>query len=357
MAENRQKNKNRAKLLGNEELGGFMQELALLLHSAMPTADALYLLAEEQTEGRVKGLIKELADKVENGLPLSAALEQTGIFPQYACGLVAVGEQAGRLEEALAALGRHYEDRARLDRQLKAALMYPAMLLLIMLIVIVVLLSQVLPVFNDVYAYLGGRLTGVAGGLLVIGKALDAAMPVLLAVLVALVLFVAAFGAIEGFRGRITDSWRRLFGDKGVNRSINTARFAQALAMGLSSGLSLDKAVLLGAEMLADIPAAKARMLGGLDALDEGLPVAKAFAKADVLPQSCCRMLEFGIKSGSTDAAVAQIADKLAEESQQALAARVGQVEPALVLITSVLVGLILLAVMLPLMNIMTAIG
>ena len=87
------------------------------------------------------------------------------------------------MEEALRSLSTYYEERSRMDRRVRSALLYPAVMLALMLVVITVLLVRVLPIFNDVYASLGGSLTGVAGGLLAIGRGLDAAMPVLLVLL------------------------------------------------------------------------------------------------------------------------------------------------------------------------------
>ena len=76
-----------------------------------------------------------------------------------------------------------------------------------------------------------------------------------------------------------------------------------------------------------------------------------------MLPRAECRLLELGMRSGSGEEVMDHIAQRLSEEADAALEARMGQIEPTLVMISSLLVGLILLSVMLPLMNIMTAIG
>ena len=182
-------------------------------------------------------------------------------------------------------------------------------------------------------------------------------MPVLCVLLVLVVLFLALFAALPAFRGRVLALWRKSRGDKGVSRQINTARFAQSLSMGLSSGLPLEEALTLSADLLADVPSAAAKCRDCLARLDEGMPLAQAMSQSGVLPRAQCRLLELGLRSGSGDSAMEQIARQLSEESEMALEETVGRVEPTLVVITSVLVGLILLSVMLPLMHIMTAIG
>lgn len=345
------------RLFSNDQTGAFCQGLALLLHAGVGAADALALLAEEESDSHCRSILDSMARRMDDGLSLAAAVQESGCFPDYLCSLLEVGERSGRTEEALSALSKHYENRARLDRRLRAALLYPAILLVIMLAVIVILLVRVLPVFNEVYSYLGGRLTGVAGGLLALGQALDQAMPFLCVLLALVVAAVALFALSPGFRTRVLSFWRRHWGDRGVSHKINNARLAQSLAMGLSSGLPLEESMTLAASLLDEVPAARSRCLDCLDRLEQGLPLAKAMGESGALPKGECRLLELGLRSGAGDTVMEDIARRLSEESESALEEKVGQVEPALVMVTSVLVGVILLSVMLPLMHIMTAIG
>ena len=244
-----------------------------------------------------------------------------------------------------------------MDRQIRSALTYPAILLLLMLVVIVVLLSKVLPVFDEVYASLGGELTGVAGGLLVMGQALDAAMPFLCVLMAIIVILVLLFSLSDSFRNKLLTAWRQKNGDKGISRKINDARFAQALAMGLGSGLPLEEAVDMCATLLQDVPSAVERCKTCAARLAEGGDLADTLRESEMLPPSTCRLLTLGVRSGNGDAVMEDIARRLSDEANQALERKVAQVEPTLVLGTSLLVGIILLSVMLPLMNIMTAIG
>ena len=336
------------KMISNEELSTLCLELSMLLHAGVGMGDALSLLAEEGDK-----LLGEMAEQVDGGMPLSAALRDSGRFPVYACGLVEVGERTGRTEEALAALARYYEDRVRLARRVRSALLYPAVMLVLMLVVIAVLLVKVLPIFDDVYASLGGRLTGVAGGLLALGRWLEGAMPVLWVLLALVALFAAAFAASGSFRTRVLSLWRNSHGDKGVARLLNNARLAQAMAMGMASGLPLDEAVTLSAGLME--AGAKERCLACQKQLEEGQSLSTALRT--LLPANQCRLLELGQRSGTGDASMEKIARDLTEQGEAALDDLVGRVEPALVLVCSVLVGLILLSVMLPLMHIMSAIG
>lgn len=343
--------------LSNLEIADLCRELALLIHAGVGLGDGLNLLAEEEDRKEIKDLLCGLGQQVDTGAFLSQAMEETGLFPVYMTGLLRVGEQVGRVEETLDSLSRYYESREVMERQIRSSLTYPVILLLLMTVVIVILLSQVLPVFNDIFSSLGGQLTGVAGGLLLLGQALDRGMPVLCVLLAVFLILLAAFSLHRGFRKKLVSIWNLHMGDRGVSGKLNNARFAQALAMGYSSGLPLEDAVDLAAVLLQDVPDAVKRCGVCAQMLRQGDDLSLALGETKLMDPAACRLLTLGMRSGSGDRVLEEIADRMQEDARQELDTAVSRVEPALVLVTSVLVGVILLSVMLPLMNIMTAIG
>ena len=343
--------------LTNLETAGLCRQLALLMHSGVAAGDALNLLAEEEENKKIRALLEGMTAAMDGGAYLSQAFEEAGCFTAYVTGLLTVGEQVGRTEETLNALADYYENRERTTRQLIHSLTYPAVLLLLMAVVIVILLSQVLPVFSDIYASLGGRLTGVAGGLLLLGQMIDTAIPVLGALLALAFLAGLTVYVHRGLRAKALAWFNARWGDKGIFRRMNNARFAEALSMGFTSGLPMEDAVDLAALLLAEVPAAQARCSKCGDMLRAGEDLAAALSAGDLMQTSSCRLLALGLRSGTGDSVMESIAKRMQEEASEALESMVSKVEPALVLLTSVLVGVILMSVMLPLMNIMTAIG
>lgn len=345
------------KRLSYEEISNLCLGLSTLIHAGIGAGDGLSLLAEDEEPSEYKDLLLQLAEKADCGFSLSAAFKESGVFPGYVCGLLETGERSGQVEESLASLAKYYEDRMHMEQQIKSALLYPAVLLLIMLAVIVVLLARVLPVFDSVYAQLGSQLTGIAGGLLSFGQVLDQLMPLLCGLLAVAVIFLSVFAASSGFRKKILGYWRRRFGHRGISGKMNTARVSQVLAMGMSSGLPVEEALELAAELVEDVPSVKEQCLSCASDLAGGMQLPAALRGHGILPQAECRLLEAGMKGGAGDRTMQEIARRLSENSEDALHRMVSQVEPALVLVTSVQIGLILLSVMLPLVHIMSAIG
>ena len=338
--------------LSTEDCSTLCLSLSQQLSAGMGLGDALSFLAEDASDPRDKALFAAMAQNADKGMPLPEVFRSAGCFPHYLCSLLDAGSRVGKTDEALAALARHYDSRRRLEQQIRSAILYPTLLAAVMLVVVVVLLVWVLPVFHDVYALLGSSLTGLAGGLLLMGTALGKALPVLGALAV---LFAVLF-AIAPLRRKFAALWRRCRADRGVARKINAARFVQTLSMGISSGMTSQDAVALALHLTETSPFRK-RCEACLSHVENGDTLPSALRKTDLLPKPACRLLDAGLRSGCGEAVLETIAQQRLEDSETALEHSVSRIEPTLVLVTSLLVGAILLAVMLPLMNIMTGIG
>ena len=347
---------DKAKILTDLETAMFCRGLVLQLHAGIGLADGIHLLSQDET-GQKQELFQQMAAGLDEGKLLSAVLEEAGCLPDYVCAMVKIGQQTGKLEETLRSLADFYEQRSRQKRQIKNALTYPSMVFVLMLVVVTVLLVKVLPVFDGVYGSLGSRLTGVAAGLLHLGQLLKGAMPALLATLGGAAVFVLAYWKAAVLRESVNGWFRQRFGDRGIGRKFNNARFAQAVAMGLASGLTLEESLELAENLLKTVPGAAERCRECAKHLETGKTLSEAMAAAQLLPPAESRLLTVALRAGNGDRVMDEIARRLSQQAEDAVEDLVSKIEPAMVLIASLLVGVILLAVMLPLMNIMSTIG
>lgn len=215
-------------IFSHEDAAQFFRSLSLLLRGGIGLAEGMYLLAREKTPRKQQ--LEAMGRELDAGKLLSDALQ--GSFEQYALGMIRVGEATGRLEESLDALGTFYEERVRTRQKLKNAISYPGMVFMLMLLVVGVLLTQVLPVFDGVYASLGSRLTGIGAGLLQLGMGLKAVLPVLFWLLLAAAVTAVLIWKVEKLRLSFLGYLRRYFGDRGVLRKFNNARFVRGLSRG-----------------------------------------------------------------------------------------------------------------------------
>lgn len=339
---------------GSENLSTLCLSLSHLFHAGIGSADALFLLYEDETDTACKAVLREMAKNADSGMSLAACFQAAGVFPHYLCTLLQVGESVGKTEQTLQRLGVYYQSMARLQRQLRSALMYPAVLLGVLVCVLVVLLIWVLPVFDGVYAQLGGGLTGVAGWLLHLGQGLGKALPWICCALI----LIAVLFAVAPIRKGMVKLWKKHWGDRGVWGAVNTARFIQALSLGITSGMTETEAVQMASTMAqSDVPAFSARCGQCKNILAQGMTLTAALRQSSLLPPAEARLLDSGIRSGQGQQALENISDRLLERSENRVAGLAEKIEPAVVIFACVLIGLVLLSVMLPLMNIMNTIG
>lgn len=345
------------KKLGSEYISSFCLEMSLLLHAGIGIEDGLYLLVEDETDKSCQSMLRGMADCLAEGEPFSAAIRESGCFPKYVSDMVATGEETGRMEQSFRALSEYYDRQVQLSSQIRSALLYPAILMVLMLVIIVVLLVKVLPIFNQVYTQLGGTMSGAAQVLLRAGNVLGNAMPVLCGILGLAVVAALVLGCSGAVRGALLQVYKRMFGEHGLTRKMGEAKFASAMAMGMMSGLNTEDAFRSAMLFQESVPRTEKRYKKCLEMLDAGEPMADCFKENEILEGKYCRILDLGAKSGTSDTAMEEIARRLDVSLQMEIERKVGRIEPTIVIITSVLVGIILIAVMLPLINIMSSIG
>ena len=342
--------------LTQSELSRIFRSLGSLLHAGISPAEGIYLLAREEA-GETAALLERIGQELDLGGVLSQVMADSGAFPAWAWAMVRVGEDTGRLEEATGFLADYCDEQLRTRRLLKQSFAYPCILFALMLGVIALLLMKVLPVFDRVYASLGSSLTGTAGILLMLGRWLEGSLPAVFILLAMLLVLLGAFRFCQPVRRALTGWYRIRLGDRGVNRKFNNARFARALAMGIGSGMTAEEAVSLAGQLLEELPGAARRCEEARKLLEEGAALDDALQQTDLLPPARGRMLAVGLRSGNVDRILTDLADRMEQDARQALEDTLSRVEPAMVLLCAALVGLILLSVMVPLLDILAALG
>ena len=335
----------------------FCQELHQLYRAGITPAGGLAMLREDETDPRVLTWLDKLCAFTEEGMPLAEALRETGVFPAYMTDMIGLAENTGRLEDTLLALQRHYERRINMRRNIRSAVTVPLILLVVMIAVVVLLITQVLPVFDRVFAQLGVRMGGVAQGMMRAGQVLAKAgtgIAIALAVLAAAVLAVALIPAL---RQKFSAWFIRRFGGRGILGQMAVSRFASSMAMATASGMGMEEAVSLSAKLCAGAEEIDAKTAKCLAEIENGGTPADALAGSGLFSGRDCSLLKLAERTGSLPDTLESLAARQEQESLHRVDRLVGTIEPAIVLITSVLAGVILLSVMLPMMGLLSGIG
>ncbi len=347
----------RKKELQPRYLSALCLELATLLQAGISINEGLYMLYTDDDSPRSKALLQGLYEDMESGENLAGAVEHSGAFPAYMTAMLRLGERTGRMEETLRALSAYYDQREQLRSSLRSAVAYPMLLLLLMGAVVVLLVTRVLPVFQDVFAQLGAQMSPFATALMHFGQGLSGAAVYILAVLGLLVLVALLLFAIPTLRSRTGRFFRWHFGGRGIAGRRAAADFASAMAAGMASGLDVEEALELAGQVSGGSKQMQQKLTGCRTALDSGESLEQALAGSGIFSHRDSRMLSLGIRAGAGDSVMQQLAARSQIRVQAQTEAAMGRIEPAIVILLSVLVGGVLLSVMLPLLGILSVIA
>lgn len=348
--------KNTNANLTDREIAAFCAQIGMLLNSGISVAEGIRIMLEDNDSREGRRLLTAVLEHCELGGAFSDALEKAGVFPRYMVDMVRIGEASGRLDEVMNALQSYYEREDTLRKNIRSAVRYPAVMIVMMVVVVGVLVAKVLPIFSQVFSQLGVAMTGFSAAVLRFGLVLSRSSLVLMIILVlAALAAMLLFGTARG-RALRRQLGLKFFATRGTYERLARARFAGGMAMMLSSGLDTDKSLQLVAR-LVDHPLFEKRIAECQALMAQGTPFADALVQTKLFSGVYGRMISIGFRTGSADTVMQELADRTAEEMQEEVNDRIWRIEPTLVAVFSVIVGIILLSVMLPLMGIMASIG
>lgn len=345
-----------AKPLTPDETAYLCEQLAMMLGSGMQLGDGLEIISQDKDAGEIGTLCAVLADDINSGTPLHEAMVKTKRFPSYAVNMAKIGFLTGGLEEVLRGLSEYYEERADMGRTVRSAVLHPLMLLVMMTVVMIVLVVMVIPMFGDIFSQFDSA----------VGETVSAAVSlayktggIILAALIALTgaaVIIAALSRISAAREKLTQFVCAFPLTSRAARRFSLAKITKAISVMTAAGISSDE-ILENVITLVSDKKIKSALSKCQDDVLEGKSFPEALDNSGILPKMYSRSLVIAYGSGEFERAWRKISERCSDEAQQTAAAAVGFIEPAIIIILATLIGAILLTVMLPLMDIMSALG
>ncbi|MCR5715988.1 MAG: type II secretion system F family protein [Lachnospiraceae bacterium] len=342
--------------LNNREIATFCQETAMIFQAGITPVEGMQLLISDAHSSEAKQIYQEIYDVCSRGETFYSGVCATGVFPEYVLHMIDLGESSGNLDDVMQSLADYYEREETIAAGIRDAIRYPLIMTLMMLVVIYILLSRVLPIFQEVFEQLGSSMSGVSAGLLQVGRNFDRYALVLLLILLALFCLYFFASRSEQGRKKLNSLLSRISFTKSFQEDVAAARFASGMAVALSSGLdtyhSLDLAYnLMGSGIFSE------KVKRCKDALAGGASFSEALSEAAIFSNFYNKMISIGWKTGAGDTVMRKIAVDYDNRATQKLQSMISVIEPTLVIILSLVIGMVLLSVILPLLGIMSSIG
>ena len=343
------------KPFSNLELSSFCGQIALILKSGISSMEGLTIMLEDAASSDEKAILDTLLTNMQETGSLYQALDSSGLYPAYMLHMVQIGEETGTLDEVMQSLKNHYEREDSINKSIRNSITYPMIMTGMMAVVIIVLLVKVMPVFNQVFIQLGTEMTGFSRILMNIGTAINRYSVVFILILVVLAGFVLYGTRTASGKNVLRNLGYKLGLIRTIYEEIAACRFASGMALTLSSGLNPERSMEL-VNSLNDDPVFQKKIDQCQREVNEGNDLSQALFTSGMFTGIYARMASIGSKTGAMDQVMEQIAELYQDDIDTRMNNILAILEPTLVILLSLIVGVILLSVMLPLMGIMSSI-
>jgi type IV pilus assembly protein PilC len=339
------------------DISRFTRQFAAMTSAGLPLIQCMDILAS-QTENKVlAGAVRQISSDIQGGSSLSEAMgKHSKIFNQLYCNMVAAGEASGNLDGVLIRLAEYQEKTASLIRKIKGAMTYPVILSIVAVGATGLLLTFVVPRFGEMFMDLGGELPLPTRIVMAISYFLQHYIIfIILAIIGASVglnyYYKTEKGAmlIDGLRLKLP-----ILGD--LARKSAISRFSQTLSTLLSSGVSILDALSITAKTAGNKVLEKGLYLT-LEKITGGQSIADPLGQTGVFPPMVIHMIAVGEKTGDLAGMLQKISQFYEEEVDAAVDALTSILEPIMIVLMGIVIGGILIALYLPMFDLINQIG
>jgi general secretion pathway protein F len=342
------------KVFNATNLAVWTRQLAGLVGSGLPLERALTALTDEAEDPRQRELVAHLRAEVNAGSPFAQALSSAPReFDEVYRGVVAAGEQSGALGQVLERLSDDLEARQELKSKLIAATLYPAIVSIIAVVIVIFLVTYVVPQVAAVFTSSKRSLPALTVAMLNISAFLRNWGWLLLLALIGGIATLSVMLRNEDFRERFDAGFLNLPLIGKLARGYNAARFAGTLAMLAGAGVPILKALQAAAETLSN-RSMRADAMEALVQVREGAPLASALAGKKRFPGLLAMFSRLGEQTGQLPTMLDRAARQLTMEVQRRSLQMATILEPLLIVVMGLVVMLIVLAVLLPIIQLNT---
>lgn len=335
-------------------LGIVTRQLAVMLGAGVPLVQGLDLLGREERDPLLAETLLAVRDDVERGSSLAGALAaRPRIFDELYVGMAAAGEAGGVLHTMLGRLADCAETSVALRGRVRAAMMYPVAVMVIAAAVVGVILWTVIPTFAALFEGLGAVLPLPTRAVIAASEALPLAAPVLL--------LTAAGGGWIGRRWYATPRGRRAIDAMYLRlpvigpllRKLAVARFCRTLATLLGAGVTILDGLAITAGTAGNAVVADA-LLSARDAIERGASVAAPLGATGMFPPMVTQMVSVGEATGALDTLLSKVADFYETDVERAVVGLTSLLEPVMIAVLGVIVGGIVVAMYLPVFDLIS---
>ena len=334
------------------EISRFTRQFATMIGAGLPMVQCLDILSQQMDSAEFRKIIAQIKESVQAGTTLSEALRKhKKIFDELFVNMVEAGETGGALDTILVRLANYREKADALVRKVKGALVYPIVVSIVAIGVTFAMLKWIVPVFAKMFVNLGAGLPEPTRIVMGVSNAINDNFVFIVGGLIA---FIVLFNVtVRTKKGRLYyDTFKiKLPGFGTLIRKSAVARFTRTLGTLLSSGVSILEALDITAKTAGNVVIQNAVRKAMLS-IAEGDTITGPLKESGVFPPMVTQMISVGEKTGGLDEMLSKIADFYDEEVDAAVSALTSLIEPIVIVFMGVMIGGIMIAMYMPMFDI-----
>ncbi|MBO0724537.1 MAG: type II secretion system F family protein [Blastocatellia bacterium] len=335
----------------------FNQQLAALIHAGLPVLQSIQMLRQRSPNPKLRLALSDVEARITSGSALSEALAAQGeTFPKIYTASILAGERSGNLDDVLRRYVEYTKSVAQLRRKIRGALTYPVMLLCAAFVLISILTTFVIPQFSMLYDNLGGKLPLITRYVVGVSSAVRTNFYWILPSLLIIGAAIYSWRKTENGR-RTMDRWVLkipVLGD--LIKQLTTAQFSRSLGTLLRGGLTLVESFQIALQSISNRELLRSTE-PALSKIREGKPFTESLAAGGWTPELAIDMMGVGERSGSLREMLDEVAGFYDAETETKLGQLTSLIEPVILLIMAGVVITILLAIYLPLLQMVSNVG
>lgn len=330
------------------ELAIFCRQFLSILNAGVPMVKALSMLTLQTNNKILREAIDDCRQEIEKGTSLADAMKRhRNIFSDFFITLVAAGEASGSLEVSLERMGTQLEKEAKVRDSIQKTATYPIIVCVVAVVVVAIMLTYVVPQFETLLSDLGSKLPAVTVFVMNASDFLVQKWYIILGILIFLVVFVLRFRKTNPgmhFFGKIAMK-TPVIGD--LTTKTASARMARTLATLMAAGIPLIEALEIVSNTLTNIHFKEA-LIQAKDEVAMGAPLSECIERSGIFPALVYQMIGVGEETGEIDKMMTKLAEYYEDEVETSTTKMMTLLEPMIIILLALVVGVIVLSVLLP---------
>ncbi len=339
------KAKKTVKKFKTKDLAFNCRQLSAMLTSGLTLVKALDILSKEQPTEAAKAIWQDIYENVQKGESFSSALEMhSGTFPQFLISMVSAGESSGSIDVIMQRMSDHYAKENKMNNTVKSAMMYPIILVILSIAIVIGMFTFIMPTFVGMFED-PSAMPALTRVMLSISDFIRERWYILLGVVLVLVFLFRYMLKIPAYRLKFDKLLIKGPGFGKLIVTIYTARFARTLSSLYSSGIPMVECLERASSILGNSYIDE-QFEKVIDEVKQGEALSSAIQRTEIFDSMFCSIIFVGEESGALDDILTKTSDYYEEESDSAVQRLVAMLEPVMIIVLGIMVGLIVASVL-----------